>query len=233
MVQQWPTPQPQLTLSFLTRYGLLYSGGASQGAIYTWNVSTGQQLTTMTGHADACTAIADVPTQDRVASASHDRTLRIWDVTSGECETVMRGHSQGIVGLDLFEERSLLLSASYDHTARVWSPQVSSSVLVLRHHKTPLVGVRCSQETGDVLTASLDGVVSLWDLRSPVRPMQSFFVAETVGTQTQASSRPGDPSAAGSFLRSFDLCVRPEASRGSRNGDEGIGGGGRRRRSEA
>jgi WD40 repeat protein len=42
-------------------------------------------LQTLEGHSSAVTSVAFSPNSARLASASHDRTVKIWDASSGAC----------------------------------------------------------------------------------------------------------------------------------------------------
>ena len=58
-----------------------------------WDLETGQDLMTFSGHSDYVRRCALSPDGARVVSASLDRTLKVWDLKSGEEVITLSGHS--------------------------------------------------------------------------------------------------------------------------------------------
>jgi WD40 repeat protein len=66
--------------------GLLASGGID-GDVCIWNAFTGDLVRTLAGHAAGVYLLAAMP-NNKLASASWDKTVRVWDFTTGQCEHV-------------------------------------------------------------------------------------------------------------------------------------------------
>jgi WD40 repeat protein len=49
-----------------------------------WDLASGRELRTLTGHSDAVNAVAVAPDGRRVVSASDDNTVKVWNVETGE-----------------------------------------------------------------------------------------------------------------------------------------------------
>jgi WD40 repeat protein len=49
-----------------------------------WDAQTGQQLLCLTGHTGSVLSVAFSPDGKRIASGSHDRTLKVWDAQTGQ-----------------------------------------------------------------------------------------------------------------------------------------------------
>ena len=47
-----------------------------------WDLASGQELRTLTGHTDWVNGVAVTPDGSRAVSASADRTLKVWDISA-------------------------------------------------------------------------------------------------------------------------------------------------------
>ena len=55
--------------------------GISGGTVKVWDLTTGQETLTLTGHTTAVASLAFSPDGHRLITASTDMTVRIWDAT--------------------------------------------------------------------------------------------------------------------------------------------------------
>ena len=74
----------------------------------------------MMGHTGATGAVAWHPREQRVASGSRDRTLRIWDPVGQEQLVSLHGHSTPLSALDWGPKGEKLLSAGVDGRVLMW-----------------------------------------------------------------------------------------------------------------
>ena len=56
--------------------------------------------------------------QDRMASGSLDRTIRVWDIKSGALLQTLKGHTKGVWCLRFFT-KNLLISGGHDGAIKV------------------------------------------------------------------------------------------------------------------
>jgi len=65
-------------------------------------------------------SIAWSPDQQRAASASYDRTVRVWDIDSGGCLGVFEGHEVGVVNAVWSRDGRHLHSCDCEGGIRAW-----------------------------------------------------------------------------------------------------------------
>nr|XP_006820833.1 PREDICTED: dynein assembly factor with WDR repeat domains 1-like [Saccoglossus kowalevskii] len=61
-----------------------------------WDLTTGEEITTLQGHEHAVSAIAVSPNGEIIASGSHDNTCKLWNIERGECSHTLTGHTDHI-----------------------------------------------------------------------------------------------------------------------------------------
>jgi WD40 repeat protein len=69
------------------------------------------------------------PDGSRVASGSHDKTVRVWDVQTGECQSTLEGHSDGVESVVFSPDGSRVASGSHDGTVRAWDIASTTELL--------------------------------------------------------------------------------------------------------
>lgn len=67
--------------------GKTLAASGSRGPIKLWDVKTGKEKATLTGHRNIVSSVAFSPDGKTLASGSNDMTIRLWDVKSGKEKT--------------------------------------------------------------------------------------------------------------------------------------------------
>jgi WD40 repeat protein len=81
-----------------------------------WDVASGHEIGTLTGHRSVVNSLAFGPDGRRLVSGSDDKTVRVWD-TSWQ---PMRGHEDSVGNAEFSRDGRRITSGSKDNTMRMW-----------------------------------------------------------------------------------------------------------------
>ncbi|ETO34731.1 hypothetical protein RFI_02359 [Reticulomyxa filosa] len=100
--------------------GTTIASRSRERTIRLWDVLTGKQIQTLTGHSDDVWQIQFSLNGSKIISCSKDKTIRIWDISSGRQIQILEKHNRGITCIHLSPDGSKLVSGSNDKTIRLW-----------------------------------------------------------------------------------------------------------------
>ncbi len=115
------------------------------------------------GHVYAIYDVAFSPDGQRLASASHDGTVRIWDPSAGTQLKVLQGHASIVNEVAWSPDGKHLVSGSTDKTGRIWSAESGTVEAVLRGHTAEVSAVAWSPDGRSVATGGKDSTVRLFE----------------------------------------------------------------------
>jgi WD40 repeat protein/DNA-binding SARP family transcriptional activator len=96
----------------------------------TWDVATGERVTTHESQTGAVFPVAANPVDTRVATGSTDGTVTLWDPEGAGRPVVLRGHAGMITAVAFDAEGDRLASVSTDGTVRVWAVDVDELLAI-------------------------------------------------------------------------------------------------------
>ncbi|RUO95960.1 WD40-repeat-containing domain protein, partial [Jimgerdemannia flammicorona] len=143
-------------------------------------------LSVLQEHTQDVKMVAWHPTEELLASASYDDTIKIWreDPDDWFCSDTLEGHSSTVWAIDFDQSGEHIVSASDDKTLRIWRRYLPNNpegvatprdeptwkcVCVLQgHHERCVYCVSWSRVHGRVASASGDGGVRVFEMVSMV-----------------------------------------------------------------
>lgn len=141
----------------------LASAGGTDHLIKIWNVLSGEEMHTLTGHTDAVTSVAFSPDGKILASGSWDSTVRLWDTATGQELHTLTGHVGSVSGVAFSPDGRILVSAAEDQTVRLWDvangTQTQSGTA-----SENLLCVAFSPDGQTIAAGTGPGNVILWDV---------------------------------------------------------------------
>ncbi|KAF1958418.1 WD40 repeat-like protein [Byssothecium circinans] len=123
-------------------------------------------LQTLEGHSDEVSSVAFSHDSTRLASASHDRTVKIWDASSGECLRTLESHGSLVFSVAFSHDSTRLASASHDDTVKIWDASSGECLRTLESHSKLVYSVAFSHDSTRLASASHDDTVKIWDASS-------------------------------------------------------------------
>ena len=176
-----------------------------------WDPVTGEQLLSLTGHAEWVTSMSWSPSDDRILTTSADQTARIWDAVTGEELSIFTGH--GDVVSSCYNDYCVTGSPAWSPDGKrvltideagevfIWDPDSGEELVHLAGHTDWTNTAAWSPDGTRVATASDDGTARIWDavtgeelLRytGPVGVIYAFWSPD--GTKVLLTFDSGDPA---------------------------------------
>ncbi|MCG8418648.1 MAG: hypothetical protein MJE77_11970, partial [Proteobacteria bacterium] len=115
------------------------------------------------GHTDEVMHARFSPDGSRVATASHDGTVRVWNVAGANDPVVLAGHQKAIKSLAFDHKGAQVVTVAFDNTVRVWNSDGSGDPVVLKGQGRYFGSAQFSPDGTQVLTAS-NGYATVWSL---------------------------------------------------------------------
>ena len=109
--------------------------------------------------------VAFSPDGHRLASGSHDKTMRLWDADTGQpIGAPLTGHTDVVYDVAFSPDGHRLASASRDRTVRLWNADTGQPIgAPLTGHTAAVTSVAFSPDGHRLASAGGDGTVRLWN----------------------------------------------------------------------
>ena len=141
-----------------------------------WDRQDLKVLKTLTGHSGGggnfphpgyVNCIAYASDSRTLASASHDKSVRLWNIlaTEEESPTVLTGHTDTISSVAISPSDARIASGSFDRSIRLWHGTTGEVIHVLTGHTGEVTAVTFSPDGQWLASASFDHTVRLWKMK--------------------------------------------------------------------
>lgn len=136
--------------------------GGSDGVLRIWDLRQFAAIAELKAHDDPILKVLCVD-DDRIASVSADRTLKICSLSSKGCLSTLEGHTGEVNSVAVCGARRRAASASGDCTIKLWDLQAATCVATLYGHTDIAWRVAITPDGTRIASGSADNTVMLWD----------------------------------------------------------------------
>ena len=114
------------------------------------------------------------PDGRRLASASHDQTVRVWELDGERRPLILEGHGDRVTAVAWSPDGRRIASSGEDGTVRIWDPDSSPDPLHLRDPSGAIGSLSWSPDGRRIASSSWDDrIVRIWDAEGgdPIRTL--------------------------------------------------------------
>ncbi|VXD14996.1 hypothetical protein [Planktothrix paucivesiculata] len=137
-----------------------------------WQLSTGEELRTLTGHSESVNSVAISPDGQILVSGSDDKTIKIWQLSTGQELRTMEGDGS-INSLAISPDGQILASShtvvsfmggDNDNTIKIWQLSTGEELRTLTVDLNWWVHSVAISPDGQTLVSGGDDEIMIWDL---------------------------------------------------------------------
>ncbi len=137
--------------------------GSMDKTIKLWDLVSGKEIKTFTGHTDWIKSIAFSPDGTKIISGSCDETIKLWDVISGKEIKTFSGHTSQVYSVAFSPDGTKIISGSSDETIKLWDVITGKEIKNFNDNKT-VYSVAFSPDGTKIISGSADNTIKMWDV---------------------------------------------------------------------
>ncbi|GAA54626.1 guanine nucleotide-binding protein subunit beta [Clonorchis sinensis] len=130
-----------------------------------WDIDTGQQIITFTGHTGDVMSLSLAPDQRTFISGACDASAKLWDLRDGQCKQTFPGHESDINAVSYFPNGLSFGTGSDDATCRLFDIR-SDQEIGMYSHESIICGITsvAFSKSGRLLLGGYDDFnCNVWD----------------------------------------------------------------------
>jgi len=144
--------------------GRQIAAAMGDGSIFLIDVASGVTRK-VSAHTDDVRSICYSPDGTRLASASHDKTVKMWNTRDMTVEGTIAAHDRAVTSVDFSPDGKQIVTASDDKSVKIWTDQ-GKLVGELEGHSNFVYQAIFSPSGKLIGSASWDRTVILWDAKT-------------------------------------------------------------------
>jgi WD40 repeat protein len=132
------------------------------GHVRVWQVGASESRV-FTGHADSIYSLAYSPTENKLVTASYDKSLIVWDTQSGREIHALKHHTGAVFAVAFSSDGKTLVSAAADQTVKLWSVDAGQRILTLTEATKGLNSVAFHPRRNEFASVGIDKMIRIYD----------------------------------------------------------------------
>ena len=136
-----------------------------------WDVATGEQKHTLTGHTDSILSISFSPDGSMLASSANEKTIRMWDIATGEQRQTfvlqdLPNQFDAVGDVAFSSDGRILACSMWKGPIYLWNAFTGERKKILIGHTKQVVHLSFNSDSHTLASESEDGTVLVWDIAS-------------------------------------------------------------------
>ena len=127
-------------------------------------VSGVRERNRLEGHTSWVRSVSFSPDGKRLASGSHDKTIKLWNLATGNQISTLKGHTLWVNSVSFSPDGKTLASASDDNTIKLWNLATGKEISTLTGHTSWVNSVSFSPDGKTLASGSYDNTIKVWNL---------------------------------------------------------------------
>ncbi len=128
-----------------------------------WDVATGREIKTFTGHVAYVSSVALSPDQRYAISGGMDRKIILWDLSTGGLVKTFTGHKAGVFSVAFAPDGRTFISGSMDKTLILWDIRTGRVIRTFTGQENVVRSVAFSPDGNMFASGSWDSTILLRD----------------------------------------------------------------------